>query len=51
MLLHKSLEAIDVIKQSKHIPGKIGVLTNSKLQNILEKKSGLNAVMSISYAI
>jgi hypothetical protein len=48
MALTESLEIVDnAIKQLERVPGEIGVLTNSKLQNILGKNPGFNAVMSI----
>ena len=48
MALTESLEIVDnAIKQLERVPGEIGVLTNSKLQNILGKNPGFNAVMTI----
>jgi hypothetical protein len=48
MALTESLEIVDnVIKQIEHVPREIGVLTNSKLQNIMGKTSRLKAVKSI----
>jgi len=39
MPLTESLDIVDnATKQLERVPGNIGVLTNSKLQNILEKK-------------
>jgi len=48
MTLTKSLEIVDnAIKQLEHVSGEIGVLTNSKLQNILRKNPEFKAVKSI----
>ncbi|KAL4126677.1 hypothetical protein QTP88_010886 [Uroleucon formosanum] len=48
MPLTESLEIVDnAIKQLERVPGEIGVLTNSKLKNVLEKNTGFNTVMSI----
>jgi len=48
MPLTESLEIVDnAIKQLERVPGEIGVLTNSKLKNVLEKNTGFNIVMSI----
>jgi len=39
MPLTESLEIVDnAINQLERVPGEIGVLTNSKLKNVLEKK-------------
>jgi hypothetical protein len=48
MALTESLEIVDnAIKQLKRVPGEIGVLINSKLQNILGKIPGFKVVKSI----
>jgi hypothetical protein len=48
MALSESLEIVDnAIKQLERIPGEIGVLTNSKLQNKLGKTPGLKVEKSI----
>jgi len=48
MPLTESLEIVDnAIKQLERVPGEIGVLTNSKLKNVLEKNTGFKTVMSI----
>jgi hypothetical protein len=48
MPLTESLEIVDnAIKPLERIPGETGVLTNSKLQNILGKTPGFKAVKSI----
>jgi hypothetical protein len=48
MALTKSLEIVNsAIKKLKCVSGEIGVLTNSKLQNILGKTPELKVVKSI----
>lgn len=48
MPLTKSPEIVDnAIQQLESVSGKIRILANSKLQNILEKNLGLNTVTSI----
>jgi hypothetical protein len=48
MALTESLEIVyNAIKQLERVPGEIGVLTNSKLQNILGKTPGFKVVKSI----
>ncbi|KAL4153161.1 hypothetical protein QTP88_000994 [Uroleucon formosanum] len=43
MPLTERLEIVDnAIKQLERVPGEIGVLTNSKLKNVLEKNTGFN---------